>query len=84
MTTQRFFSYDPLDYEIKFHDTEGDARSEAEAVIRRYRHEAMVMGSWSKDIENVCWGEIRQRASLSVSRIGKDRYGSDVNFKLLP
>ncbi len=59
MANHKFFSYDP-DTGINTHETEAEAKAEAENIIQEYRENADE--GWSEEVSGVCWGEIKQKA----------------------
>lgn len=59
---ERFFCYDP-DNGINFYATEAEAREAAQSVVDTFRDIAADDG-WQDEVEEVCWGVVRQRAKL--------------------
>lgn len=55
--TDRYYSYSPT-LGHSTHRTAAAARAEAEAALDLYRDCAE--DGWNSDVEEVCWGEIRQ------------------------
>ena len=62
---KRFFSFDPEDgFEV--HDNAEDARVRAEKWLARDRDIATKDG-WPEEVEDICWGEIRERVAKTWS-----------------
>lgn len=61
----RFFSYDP-NVGFRFHATAREAQEDADTILQYYRDEAR--DCWSKDVENLCWGEIVERVRVTHCR----------------
>lgn len=57
MSIHRFFMYDP-ESGFETYETAEQAKSAAEDAIDWYRGEAV--DGWSDEVEQVCWGEIKQ------------------------
>ena len=55
----KFFSYSP-DVGFDLHDTAEKAKQSAIDSIEEYRFRAD--DGWDDDVENVCWGEVRQES----------------------
>ena len=64
---KRFFSHDPGDCGIKFHDTAEEARDAAEAALDAYRDEAP--DGWDENTDSVCWGEVREQVQETFRRL---------------
>lgn len=60
--SRRFFSYDP-DNGFEFHDTAEQAKAECEKAFGYYQDEAAGDG-WPENVDQLCWGEIKEQASL--------------------
>lgn len=55
---KKYFSYNPNGSGFCFHDTAGDARTEAEKALDAEAEEAAE--GWSEEVTDICWGEVRQ------------------------
>lgn len=66
---KRFFSYDPDDASIVLWDSEQDARESAEATLKQWRNFANANGEWNDDADHICWGEVKQIATESLSAV---------------
>lgn len=60
---RKWFAHDPNGYGLTFHLTEEAARSAAEAALDAERD--CSGDGWSANVDEVCWGEVRQRATLT-------------------
>jgi hypothetical protein len=63
----RFYSYDPSEG-ISFHETEDDARGEAEATLEQMEDDAADYGWEDLNPDDVCWGEVLGGAEQTSSR----------------
>lgn len=57
-----FFSYDPLNDGLQFHETLEQAQNKADESLKLYRHKAS--DGWPEDITEICWGEVCERVEL--------------------
>lgn len=81
----KYFSFDPDDG-FSFHKTEEEAKKRCLEAFEYFETEAAGDG-WPENVSEVCWGEIRGRATLieSIDRPPKDqldeenmdRFGND-------
>ena len=71
---KRFFSFDPEDG-AEFHDKKEDARARAEKCLARDRDIATLEG-WPDEVEEICWGEIRERVANVFSHEVEDEDGT--------
>ena len=63
MSEQRFFSYDPEDGRVKFHDTAEEAKAAAVKAFDYYQDDAAE--GWDEAVDDVCWGEVKGRVSIT-------------------
>ena len=62
----KYFSYSP-DKGVSFHKSAATARKAAQRAIEEYGDDANEEG-WPEDTEEICWGELRQRAAQTNVR----------------
>lgn len=61
--SKRFFCYS-ADQGVMFYDTEDEAKAAAAAELAEYRKDAQFDGEWPMEVEDLRWGEVKQRATL--------------------
>ena len=61
--SKRFFCYS-ADQGMVFYNTEQEAKTAAEEELAQYRKDAQFDGEWPMEVEDLRWGEVKQRATL--------------------
>lgn len=62
--TTKFFCFDGDSFTT--HSTADAAKEQAEAAIEEYQDDAAE--GWPEEVDRVCWGEIRQFATITATR----------------
>lgn len=78
-----FFSYDPEEG-FAFHADEASARARAAQALELARLDAAEDG-WHDEADEICWGEVRQKAKLVVEDDAPDEglvYESEAEYEL--
>ena len=74
--SKRFFSYSP-DLGIEWHDTAEAAKASADEELKQYRKDAKFDGEWPAEVEDIRWGEVKER----TAEVPHDEGGCDYTLK---
>lgn len=70
----KFFSYDPVENDCRFHETADKARDKALADLEWCQDQASGDG-WPEETGDICWGEIRERVGETSCKPAPDGSG---------
>lgn len=60
-----WFCFDDRDG-FTLHDTEAEARAEAERRMQSFREHATLEGEWGDGVDSLCWGQVRGRVEMTT------------------
>lgn len=68
----KYFSYSP-DFAFELHDTAEEARTAAQDALDELRADSP--DGWSPDVDLICWGEVKQLATMTNKRTAEPESG---------
>jgi hypothetical protein len=70
-----FFSYDPNGSGFRFHETEEEAKKEANDAFE-YENGCAHDDGWSDEATDICWGKVLERVQIIEESRQKKRKGN--------